>query len=339
MKINILYDFQEGPWGGGNQFLKALKSEFQVQGIYEENPQQAEVVLFNSHHQLKDVLKLKKKCPDKIFIHRIDGPLSAYRASEEYLDRLLFKINGLLADGTIFQSSWSKKQNKKFFPLATTYETVIHNASDDRFFNQKDKNPFRSSTRKVKLVASSWSLNALKGFDIYQYLDEHLDFSRYEMLFFGRSPVPFRNIALVPPLPQAQVAKALKQNDIFVFASRIESCSNALIEAISCGLPAVAFNGSSNPEIVRKGGELFEGKGDVISQIEKVASNYKFYQKRLPYFSLSAVAERYFCFARQIFEDAQSGYYFPRQVGLSANLIFAKDCFFANCRKLLNKLQ
>ena len=28
MKINIHYDFKDGPYGGGNQFLKALKNEF-----------------------------------------------------------------------------------------------------------------------------------------------------------------------------------------------------------------------------------------------------------------------------------------------------------------------
>jgi len=41
MKIHILYNFQKGPWGGGNQFLKALKKEFNQRGIHEEKPEKA----------------------------------------------------------------------------------------------------------------------------------------------------------------------------------------------------------------------------------------------------------------------------------------------------------
>jgi len=47
MKIHILHDFKDQPWGGGNQFLKALKSEFEKQKVYEEESDKANVILFN----------------------------------------------------------------------------------------------------------------------------------------------------------------------------------------------------------------------------------------------------------------------------------------------------
>ena len=48
MKIHILYLFKDGPWGGGNQFLKALRNEFIKMNFYEEIPEKADVILFNS---------------------------------------------------------------------------------------------------------------------------------------------------------------------------------------------------------------------------------------------------------------------------------------------------
>ena len=65
MKIHILYNSKGGAWGGGNQFLKALRKCFVKEGCYAESPEDSDVILFNSHHELKSVLKSKwlfKRC-------------------------------------------------------------------------------------------------------------------------------------------------------------------------------------------------------------------------------------------------------------------------------------
>ena len=157
------------------------------------------------------------------------------------------------------------------------------------------------------------------------------------MVFVGRSPVEFKNIKMLEPLLPEKVAEILKKSDIFVFASKVESCSNALIEAISCGLPCLAFHSSSNPEVIGKGGELFESPKELLEKIDKVAKNYFAYQKNLPVFSLEKTAKKYFDFAKQIFDDSQSGYYFPRQVGVQAALSFSFSCFKAFFKKAANK--
>ncbi len=176
MKIHILYKFEESFFGGGgNQFSKALKEEWTALGVYENDIEKANVILFNSYHQLKQVFSAKRKFPLKVFIHRIDGPMGVYRPKEKFLDKLIFTINRFLADGTIFQSQWSMAENKKLFPFASQYQTVIYNAPDSRIFNKQNKKPF-NQTGKISLIASSWSTNFLKGFDFYKYLDENLNF-------------------------------------------------------------------------------------------------------------------------------------------------------------------
>ncbi|MCK4818595.1 glycosyltransferase family 1 protein, partial [bacterium] len=226
MKINILYKFVGGPWGGGNQFLKSLKKYFTNKGCYVENPQDADVILFNSHHELLPILKLKRKYPEKIFIHRVDGPVFYIRGSDLEIDRIIFDINKYIADGTIFQSEWSRNKNYELGMRKNNFETIIMNAPDpDLFYPQKNKKLPRGN-EKIKLIATSWAPNIKKGFDIYEFLDDNLDFGRYEMTFVGRSPIKFKQIQHVPPQPSGELAEVLRQQDIFITASRNDPCSN-----------------------------------------------------------------------------------------------------------------
>ena len=70
MKIHIIMDFVDGPWGGGNQFLKALKGQFIKKNIYEENPNKCDIALFNSHHNIKNVIKIQSLKIYKLFYIR-----------------------------------------------------------------------------------------------------------------------------------------------------------------------------------------------------------------------------------------------------------------------------
>lgn len=156
-------------------------------------------------------------------------------------------FNKLFVDGIIFQSNWRKKNNKKYFGISTKYETVVRNAPDNKIFNKVGKKVFNPK-EKIKLIATSWSSNWRKGFDIYKFLDENLDFSKYEMTFVGNSPIIFKNIKWIKPVPSKKLAEILKQNDVYITASQNDPCSNSLIEALSCGVPAVALNDGGHPE-------------------------------------------------------------------------------------------
>ena len=48
-KVHILYQFREGPWGGANQFLKALRHQWQLEGRYAEEVSDASAVLCNAN--------------------------------------------------------------------------------------------------------------------------------------------------------------------------------------------------------------------------------------------------------------------------------------------------
>lgn len=324
MKICILYKFVEGPWGGGNQFLKALRDHFREKGSYSESLEEAQAIIFNSHQCFKDVLDAKNRYPDKIFIHRVDGPIFYVRGKDQAIDKNIYRFNNLVADGTIFQSRWSRDKNYELGIKRSQYETVIINAPDPGIFNRKGK---RKQNKKVRLIATSWSGNIRRGFEIYQYLDGHLDFNRYEMTFVGNSPVEFKNIKWIKPVPSQELADILREHDIYITASQNDPCSNALIEALHCGLPAVARNDGGHPEITGKAGILFEDEAGAIEAIDMVAQNYTHYQTQINLPSLDEIGQKYYEFPHAIYEDFLNGNYRPRRLN-----------FFNNARLRINTM-
>ena len=311
-KINILFRFQQGPGGGGNQFLKALKAYFIKRQVYEEDAKKADIILFNSHHNLMELLRIKKKDKHKVLIHRVDGPLFLYRGDLE-IDKTIYLFNLLLSDGTIFQSNWSKTQNFKLGLSKNNYETTIINAPDSKIFNQENRIRF-SRNRKIKLIATSWSSNFKKGFEIYRYLDENLDFSKYDLSFVGNSPIEFKNIKQVKPLSSEKLAGLLKHHDIFITASQNDPCSNSLIEALHCGLPAIVYNDGGHPEIVNKAGEVFNSKEDILEKIDKVTNNYEYYQTQINLPTLDEVGKIYYNFIEKVYKDLITNKYNGRKI-------------------------
>lgn len=304
MKTHIFFNFKADPTGGGNQFLRSLKKYLQSIQAYEEDAQLTDVVLFNSHQLAGQIAKTKLKYPDKLFVHRIDGPMKLYNTSADKRDDIVYLSNKYIADATIFQSAWSQQKNHNFGLAQNPFETVISNAPDQSIFNSNGKADF-STERKIRLIATSWSKNWNKGFESYQWLDQHLEFKKYEMLFIGRSPVEFKNIKHIPALTSKEIAKKLKENDIFIFASPIEACSNSLLEALHCGLPAIAAAGSSNPEVVGKGGEIFTSPDEIPQLLEKIVKNYTTYQANINNPSIEDVGKQYYDFIAQTYSRFQ----------------------------------
>lgn len=306
----MVFKFSSGGVGGGHQFLRGLKNCLISQSGYSENPQEADVILFNSHHQINDVARLKKKYPGKPFMHRIDGPMRLYNCMSDRRDHIVTTANRLIADGTLFQSNWSQKQNYSLGLQPTPFQTIVFNAPDGDVFNEKGRGPLRAG-KKIRLIAVSWSPHKNKGFDIYEWMDEHLDFSRYEMIFLGNSPVKFKNIQSLAPLDSDGVAQKLKESDIYVTGSRNDPCSNSLIEALYCGLPALVKNDGGHPEILGGSGELFSEACEIPVLLEKISLNLQNYKLKLKP-SIKEVTANYTGFAQLLLDNIEKKNYQPK---------------------------
>lgn len=302
MKINILFEITDTPIGGGNQFLRGLKAAFKTMDIYSEI-EDADIVLFNSHQFIDKVLKVRKKYPDKFFAHRIDGPIRLYNTMEDRRDSITNAANKYIADATVYQSEWSKKANLEMGLEPNSFEAVIINGVDAAVFNRTGRKAF-SEKGRTKIIASSWSANMNKGFEAYKYLDDTLDFSKYEMIFVGNSPVQFQNIKSIEPKDSKGLAEILKQQDIYITASKKDPCSNSLIEALACGLPAVCYNDGGHPEILNDAGFLFEHKEEIPELLDRVVKNYDELQKKIQIHNILETAKGYIDFFDKILESS-----------------------------------
>lgn len=328
MKIHILYNLRNEPWGGGNQFLNALRDEWTRQGIYADTPEQADAVLFNSYpfgaeYLFNQAFRLKKQSPQKLWVYRLNGPISFIRNTDREIDQAIGLFNRALCDGIIFQSRWCQSANHANFGTQSSHETVIYNAPDTDIFNRHNRKPLPRPNEKIHLIATSWSANWRKGFDVYNYLDEHLDFDRYEMTFIGNSPVTFKRIRMIPPVGSKEMAEYLKQHDIYITASQADPCSNALVEALCCGLPAVVRNDGGHPELIQKGGECFEDMKDVLDVLEKVSHNLDGYQNSLPRYDIQVAAREYAEFCRHLLDDVSNSRYETKKITIQSRLTFA----------------
>ncbi|MFA7301088.1 MAG: glycosyltransferase [Candidatus Shapirobacteria bacterium] len=300
LKINIHFDFVDGPFGGGNQFLKSLRLELINLGYYTDNPKTADIVLFNSFpfaHPIKDLFFLKSILnKGTTLIHRIDGPIFRIRGSQLYIDKFIYKINQLFSHGTIFQSHWSQQANLKQGMKFNIPKTIILNAPDSQtFYYKKTK-----LSSPVKIIIASWSSNINKGFETYQWLDTHLDFSKYQVTFVGNSPIDFVNIKRIQPLDSQHLEKLVHQHHIYLTASKNDPCSNSLIEALHCGLPAIALNDGGHPEIVQKKGLLFSRPEEIPKLLDTIVNHYEQYNQPTSLPDIHKVALQYVEFATQI---------------------------------------
>jgi glycosyltransferase involved in cell wall biosynthesis len=166
------------------------------------------------------------------------------------------------------------------------------NAADPEIFHSRGRSNF-SRDRRARLIASSWSDNPNKGASVYQWLDANLNWERYEMTFVGRSPVQFRNIKMIPAVDSYRMAELFRDHDIYLTASKNDPCSNSLIEALTCGLPAIYLQSGGHPEIVKQAGAGFEAAEQIPELLDNLVDGYEKYRSLISVPSIQEVAREY----------------------------------------------
>lgn len=288
--LAVFHEFAPPPSGGGNQFLFALSAELERRGVRVERNSisgSTRACLFNSFNF--DFERLERFARESVrMVHRVDGPIGVYRGYDDGTDDRIAAINRL-ADATVFQSRYSLEKHRELgYSFADPH--VVTNAVDPAIFHPRGRIPFAAS-RPLKVIASSWSDNPRKGGETYRWLAETLDPSRFEFLFVGRSaPAPPNAL---PPVPSEQLADLLRAHDVYVAASEDDPCSNALLEALACGLPTIYRRSGGHPELVGEAGLGFDEKEEIPAVLERLAAEYEQRRAAIGIPSLGDVADAY----------------------------------------------
>ena len=291
--LALFHELAPPPAGGGHQFLRALVGELAGRGMEVELNRISggtPACLFNSFNF--DFARLRRFAREECrMVHRVDGPIGTYRGFDDGTDRRIAKINGELADATVFQSRFSLQRHAEL-GLELRDPVVIPNAVDPAIFHPPEaREPLDG--RKVRVIASSWSVNPRKGAETLAWLDRHLDRERYEMTYLGHAPLPFEWIRAIGPLGSEEVAAELRRHDVYVAASRDDPCSNALLEALACGLPAAYLESGGHPELVGEGGLPFRSDEELQDVLDRLLAGLDVFRAAIATPSISSVADRY----------------------------------------------
>ena len=292
-ELAIAHDFRPPPYGGSNQFLHALRRELRGRGLRVAAnvvTRHTRACLLNAH--VFDERELRRMLhPGCRVVHRVDGPVAEYRGFDDGTDRRIMALNAELAHATVFQSSYSMDASARL-GLEFREPVVIPNAVDPDIFRPPRERPPLDG-RKVRLITTSWSDNPNKGAETYRRLEGLVDWTRFEWTFVGRIGVALERIRVVGPVPSERLAAFLREHDVFVTASVHDPASNALLEALACGLPALYAASGGHAEIAREAGFAFSEAEEVPALLDRLVEELEERRLRIAVPSLAGVADRY----------------------------------------------
>lgn len=291
--LALFHDFEPAPAGGGHQFLRALVRELEGRGLRIEHGRisgRTTACLFNSFNF--DFARLRRFARDDCrMVHRVDGPIGAYRGFDDGTDARIAAVNAELADATVLQSDYSLRKHAEL-GIELRGPVVVRNTVDPTIFHPADsREPLDG--RPLRVVASSWSQNPRKGSDLLAWLDREVDPARVAITFVGQTATTFVRVRHVPPVDSYGVAQLLRAHDAYLAPSRDDPCSNALLEALACGIPAAYLDSGGHPELVGEGGLPFREPEELPGVLERLAADLDGFRARIAVPALSDVADAY----------------------------------------------
>jgi glycosyltransferase involved in cell wall biosynthesis len=291
--LALFHDYAPPPSGGGNQFVRALAGELERRGValeWNRISGRTSACLFNSFNF--DAARLRRFARSDVrMVHRVDGPIGVYRGFDDGTDARILELNNSFADATVFQSHFSRKKHEEL-GLDLRSPVVIPNAPDPAIFHPPTRRRPLGDGR-LRVIATSWSSNPRKGADALEWLDRKLGEAGVELTFAGQTRASLEHVRVVPPLPSRPLADLLREHDVYLAASKDDPCSNALLEALACGLPAAYLRSGGHPELVGEAGVGFEDFEELPGVFARLRDELETRRAAIHVPQLSEVADRY----------------------------------------------
>lgn len=224
-----------GPWGGGNLFLSSMCELMPDMGFEITHKLADDIDIFFIMNPRYDELKIsineaiayKRKFPDVKIVQRINDCDARKNTSD--VDDMLVECSKYL-DKTIFVSEWMKTYFMKKGWHCKENLVLINGCHS---YKKKEKN----NNAKINIVTHHWSNNYLKGFDIYDKLDEWVENKKFTFTYIGRDRGTFKNTNVIAPLHGKDLHHELSKYDVYISGSRFDPGPNHILESLSCNLP------------------------------------------------------------------------------------------------------
>ena len=303
MKISIGSKIIEGPWGGGNLFVKNL-SEYLIKNnhevIYDLSEPDIDLILLTDPRSRKEssssfnhieINRYKDYVNSDVKVVQRINECDERKGTENINDFYLEASNS--ADQVVFVSSWMENIYLNL-GMDKNKTSVILSGSNSKIFNETNSS-YLNNEEKIKLFTHHWSSHRNKGFDIYEYINNLLFTEKWknklEFTYVGNVLPEYKldNTNILKPLAGIELANEIKKHHIYVTASINEPSGNHHIEAAQCGLPILYKDSGGIPEYCNGFGVKFDNNfeeklEEIINNyddIKKVMINYPFNAKKM----------------------------------------------------------
>ena len=297
MKVSIGSKIVEGPWGGGNLFVKNLSNYLLNLGhkvIYDLSEPDVDLILLTDPRSRRESSSTFNHIEINLYKKYINPNVAVVQRINECDERKnTNNINNFYlhasecADKVVFVSDWLKNIYTTLGMEIDKTKVIMSGSNKKVFKNYNNK----LDNNKVNIVTHHWSSHKNKGFESYQLLDKLLldphwkDILHFTYIGNSSDEYLLNNSTIIEPLSGTDLGKKLSENDIYLTGSINEPSGNHHIEAALCGLPILYLNSGGIPEYCDGFGvsynnlDEFEDKLKiVISEKEKYINNLESYQ-------------------------------------------------------------
>lgn len=264
----------EGPWGGGNNFVKALYQygkdyDFDVSNRLDEN---TDVIFMidprpdQTGFSIKEISEFKSFKPETKLVYRINE-CDARKGDRNKIDPLISYASNFV-DLSVFISSWIKDYHTKEEWHCKNNKVIYSGTNKDHFVPREKIN-----NGKINLVTHHWSDNPHKGQDIYELLDTWVASNKdFTFTYIGRTKASFENTHILPPTFGKDLGEKLSKYDVYVSASRHYPGPNHIIESLACEIPTYAHTASGGAVEMVGDSHVY----DSFESLEKILLQKKF---------------------------------------------------------------
>ena len=220
----------------------------------------------------------KKRTPLFVACGEGDDALEELIASlnAESLHRLSKTVNGVISVST------ENKRKCIEYELADANNIIVlPNCSDEKVFHAVDEQKRKDIRKQIGVKDDDFFILFVGGFiprkgaNRLSQAIEKLKDSQIKSAFIGKA------MAGVDSQPSCD-GIIYRAADVFVLPTLNEGCSNAIIEALSCGTPVVSSNRPFNADILNENNAILinpESVNEIAAAIQKLKDNKVFYEK------------------------------------------------------------
>ena len=272
MKVFINRKPIEGPWGGGNLFVKAFYKHINDLGceIIEDPIYQKPDIIFlqspsgnsNCNFSINEAIAIKKHFSNVEIVLRVNE--CDARKGTDGVDKFWIECSRHV-DKTIFVSSWMMNYFlDKGWACRKNY--ILYNGVNFNHFKPGKK----IKNKKINIVTHHWSNNRMKGFDIYEDLDRFVgnNEDKYTFTYIGRDLGTFNNTDVISPIFGKELGEALSRYDIYVSASRFDPGPNHILESLACSIPTFVCKDGGGAIELAGNENIFNDFNHLVSMIE-----------------------------------------------------------------------